>query len=132
MAEIKVRSSSRSEMIDIGARAEALVPKGFNGLCHLFCLHTTCGLAVNENADPDVKSDILAYLSKAVPKDSPLFSHSEGNSDSHIKALMAGSSLSLPVRDGSLLLGRWQGVYLCEFDGPRERSVAVTFVSAAF
>ena len=132
MAEIKVRTSSRSEMLDISSRTEALIPKGFkDGLCNLFCLHTTCALTVNENADPSVKSDILGYLAKAVPQAEPLFSHSEGNSDSHIKTLMAGPSLTLPVRDGAFLLGRWQGVFLCEFDGPRERTVAVTFIAAA-
>ena len=132
MAEIKVKTSCRSEMVDIGCRIESLLPKDFgDGLCNLFCLHTTCGLTVNENADPAVKSDILGYLSRSVPQDDPHFTHSEGNSDSHVKTLMTGPSLTLPVRDGALLLGTWQGIYLCEYDGPRTRTVAVTFVKAA-
>lgn len=132
MAEIKVRTSCRSEMVDISVRAAALIPTGFkDGLCNLFCLHTTCGLTVNENADPAVQSDILGYLASAVPPDAGFFTHAEGNSDAHVKTLLAGPSLTIPVRDGAFLLGRWQGIYLCEFDGPRERAVVVTFTAAA-
>ena len=91
-----------------------------SGLCMVFCPHTTAGITINENADPDVVTDLIFALEKTYP-DRPEFRHAEGNSASHLKASVVGSSATLIVREGHLLLGTWQGVYFCEFDGPRTR-----------
>ena len=91
-----------------------------NGLCVVYCPHTTAGITINENADPDVVRDLIFALEKTYP-DRAEFRHSEGNSASHLKASVIGSSATIPVRNGRLLLGTWQGVYFCEFDGPRAR-----------
>ncbi len=97
-------------------------------MCLVFVPHTTCGITINENADPDVQRDILMELDKIVPlRDG--YRHSEGNSAAHIKASAMGSSVIIPVVQGKLVLGIWQGVYLCEFDGPRPRNVHVSFIS---
>lgn len=93
-----------------------------DGIIVLQTLHTTCALTINENADPDVKSDILKDLGRKFPKE-PYFDHFEGNSDAHVKTSLIGSSLSLIIDDGKVLLGTWQGIYLMEFDGPRAREV---------
>jgi secondary thiamine-phosphate synthase enzyme len=95
-----------------------------NGLCVVYCPHTTAGITVNENTDPDVVHDLLLGLSRAFP-DRPEFRHAEGNAAAHLKASCVGSSATLIVRDGRLLLGVWQGVYFCEFDGPRTRQFYV-------
>lgn len=95
-----------------------------NGICYIFVPHTTAGVAVNENADPSVKSDIANTLERLVPQDGQ-YSHMEGNAAAHIKATLVGTSQSLPIVNGSLGLGTWQGIYLCEFDGPRTRRVVV-------
>ena len=111
-------------MIDITAEVESGLPDG-DGVCFLFVQHTTCGLTVNENADPDVQSDMLGFLRRLIPQFDPNFKHGEHNSDAHIKSSLVGSSVTVPFEDGKLVLGRWQGVYLCEFDGPRERKVVM-------
>ena len=129
MKTIKVKSSDREEMIDITADVEKLIPEKADGVCVLFTQHTTCGLTINENADPDVKSDMLGFLHRLIPQHEPNFKHFEHNSDAHIKSSIVGSSVTVPFENGKLLLGRWQGIYLCEFDGPRERRVLVTIVS---
>ena len=95
-----------------------------NGLCVVYCPHTTAGITINENADPDVVRDLIFALEKTYP-DRAEFRHSEGNSASHLKASVIGSSATIPVRNGRLLLGTWQGVYFCEFDGPRARRFSV-------
>lgn len=95
------------------------------GICVVFTEHTTCGMTVNENADPDVKSDMLGFLKKLIPQDYADFKHAEENSDAHIKSSIMGSSVTVPFSTGRLMLGRWQGIYLCEFDGPRERRIRV-------
>jgi secondary thiamine-phosphate synthase enzyme len=95
-----------------------------DGVCNIFVPHTTCGLAINENADPDVKRDIIAKLDDAVPESFP-YRHSEGNSPAHIKAVLVGPALAVFVEGGALQLGTWQGIYLCEYDGPRQREVWV-------
>src|SRR5215216_2418934 len=128
METIKVRSNAREEMIDITAKVEKLIPNNGDGICLCFTQHTTCGLTINENADPDVKSDMLGFLQRLVPQYEPNFKHFEHNSDAHIKSSLVGSSVTIPFEDGKLLLGRWQGIYLCEFDGPRERKVVVRIV----
>jgi secondary thiamine-phosphate synthase enzyme len=98
------------------------------GVCLVYCPHTTAGITINENADPHVVHDILLGLSKALP-DRPEFLHAEGNSAAHLKASCMGSSAAVPVQDGQLVLGIWQGIYFCEFDGPRERHFFVKIIS---
>ena len=103
--------------------------ENFNeGLAVVYVPHTTAGVTIQENADPDVQNDILAKLDRLIPKDEPFYRHAEGNSDSHLKASMVGSSATVFVEGGRLTLGRWQGVYLCEFDGPRRRRVLLKLV----
>ena len=130
MKTITVSSSHREELIDITGEVQRLITEHGKpeGICHLFTQHTTCGLTINENADPDVKSDMLGFLQRLIPQYEPNFKHFEHNSDAHIKSSLVGSSVSLPFSDGVLLFGRWQGIYLCEFDGPRKRKVVVTIV----
>ena len=127
MQTLTVNSSKREEMIDITRDVERELPDG-HGICVLFIQHTTCGLTVNENADPDVQSDMLGFLQRLIPQHEPNFKHFEHNSDAHIKSSLVGSSVTLPFEKGKLLLGRWQGIYLCEFDGPRERQVVVKVI----
>ena len=115
-------------MIDITAEISERLPKDENGVCILFTQHTTCGLTVNENADPDVQTDMLGFLNRLIPQDEPHFEHGEQNSDAHIKSSLVGSSVTVPFEKGKLLLGRWQGIYLCEFDGPRERKLIVKII----
>lgn len=130
MNTLNVNSSKREEMIDITRAVEELVNENsaVEGICVLFTQHTTCGLTINENADPDVKSDMLGFLRKLIPQYYEDFKHFEHNSDAHIKSSLIGSSVTVPFENGKLLLGRWQGIYLCEFDGPRTRQVLVKFV----
>lgn len=125
MKTISVTSTIREEMIDITGQVRSALPDG-EGICTLFTQHTTCGLTINENADPDVKSDILGFLARLIPQYESNFRHFEHNSDAHIKSSLMGSSVTVPFMNGKLQLGRWQGIYLCEFDGPRERSVLIT------
>lgn len=122
--QIEVKTSSRTELIEITNRiSEELTGTGItNGTCFLYTQHTTAGLTINENADPDVARDILAGLARLVPVTGD-YRHAEGNSDAHIKASLMGFSLTVPVIDGRLALGTWQGIYFCEFDGPRTRQV---------
>ncbi len=122
MIEIAVSTAGRQEIVDVTALvAQAVAESGMvDGLCHLFVPHTTAGLTVNENADPDVKRDLLMALGKLVPDD-PEFRHAEGNSAAHLKSLLTGAGATLFVNGGGLELGNWGGVYFCEFDGPRRR-----------
>ena len=122
MKTITVSSSLREEMIDITADVQRYIGEG-DGICLLFIQHTTCGLTVNENADPDVQSDMLGFLQRLIPQYEPNFKHFEHNSDAHIKSSLVGSSVTVPFENSKLSLGRWQGIYVCEFDGPRERQV---------
>ncbi len=124
MRAIKVTSENREQMVEITREIERGLPER-DGICVLFTQHTTCGLTINENADPDVKSDMLGFLKRLIPQYEPNFKHFEHNSDAHIKSSLVGSSVTIPFENGKLLLGRWQGVYLCEFDGPRERKVVI-------
>lgn len=125
MEKIEVRSRRREEMIDITREVASHIPAEGEGICVLFTQHTTCGLTINENADPDVQSDMLGFLRDKIPQYYKSFRHFEHNSDAHIKASLMGSSVTVPFAGGKLLLGRWQGIYLCEFDGARERQVIV-------
>jgi secondary thiamine-phosphate synthase enzyme len=127
---IDIRSRTRTEFIDITAdvREVLRLANVGNGVCHLFVLHTTTGITVNEGADPAVQMDINRFLNKMVPKDH-YFDHAEGNSDAHIKSALVGTSQTLLIENGKLLVGTWQSVYFCEFDGPRPRRVAVKIVA---
>ena len=128
MESIKVKSNSREELVDITRQVSELLPGAGAGVIVLFTQHTTCGLTINENADPDVKHDILLFLKNTIPQFCEGFRHYEHNSDAHIKSSLMGSSVTVPFSDGKLLLGTWQGIYLCEFDGPRERSVIASIL----
>ena len=130
MRTIKVQSTKREELIEITREASENLPKTGKGVCVLFTQHTTCGLTINENADPDVKHDILLFLQNTIPQYYEGFKHFEHNSDAHIKSSLMGSSITVPFENGKLLLGRWQGIYLCEFDGGRERKVLVQILLA--
>jgi secondary thiamine-phosphate synthase enzyme len=127
---IDIKSRARTEFIDITAELNEMLRLANvgNGVCHLFVLHTTAGVTVNEGADLAVQTDINRFLSKMVPND-PYFNHTEGNSDAHIKSTLVGTTQTMLVENGKLLLGTWQSVYFCEFDGPRPRRVAVKIVS---
>ena len=123
---LTLESEEKSELIDITARVNELIAKAHvvSGSCDVFVLHTTAAVTVNEGADPAVKRDIAGCLNKLVP-DAHYFMHAEGNSAAHVKASLVGPSERLLVDRGKLLLGTWQALYFCEFDGPRERRVAV-------
>lgn len=126
MITINISTKKRSEFIDITHQVQKSVSseKIDNGVCLIFCPHTTAGLTINENADSSVQKDIIACLKQLVPQGVG-YSHLEGNSDAHIKSSLMGSSLNVIVSDGRLELGTWQGIYFCEFDGPRRRMVYV-------
>ena len=125
-ATLEVRTGSKTELIDLTARIQQVVTESgvAEGLCHVFVPHTTAGVTINENADPSVKGDILMVLNKIISDREP-YRHLEGNSPAHIKASLMGPQLTVIVSQGRLLLGTWQGVYFCEFDGPRHRRVYV-------
>jgi secondary thiamine-phosphate synthase enzyme len=116
-------------LLDITERVARVVKSSrvAEGICHVFVEHTTAGVTINEGADPDVALDIEKELGKLVPKD-PGYQHAEGNSDSHIKTVLVGPVTSAPVRGGKLVLGTWQAIFLCEWDGPRTRNVQVAVV----
>ena len=116
-------TSRRDEMIDITRQIASIVAKSgvTEGLALVYCPHTTAGIAINENADPDVKRDVLMRLDEVYPWEHPKYRHAEGNTASHLKAITTGTSQTVIVTGGKLRLGRWQGIYFCEFDGPRQR-----------
>jgi secondary thiamine-phosphate synthase enzyme len=124
--KINVKTNSRVELIDITDKVQAVISKSkvSDGICFVFCPHTTSGLTINENADPSVRQDIINALNKSVPANAG-YTHAEGNSDSHIKSSLFGFSLTIFIEGGKLALGPWQGVYFCESDGPRSRQVWV-------
>ena len=124
--DINVRTSSKVELVDITSEVERLVRDSGveDGVCYVFVPHTTAGITINENADPSVRTDIIKELNKVIPF-SDDYSHYEGNSAAHIKASLVGFSETVFVEGRRLLLGRWQGIYFCEFDGPRTRRVVV-------
>jgi secondary thiamine-phosphate synthase enzyme len=130
--EIRVRTTRRAELIEITDELSRIVERAGlrEGILVAQTLHTTSALTINENADPDVKHDLLAKLERLIPHEEPFYRHAEGNSDSHLKTSFFGPSLTVIVSGGRLVLGTWQGVYFCEFDGPRERTVAVQLISA--
>lgn len=129
-AEIRISTAKRTQFVSITAKvAEVIASNGWqDGVVTIFIPHTTAGITINENADPDVASDMGRFSDELIPQDKN-FRHSEGNSDSHIKASFYGSSVQVIIRNGKMWLGTWQGIYFCEFDGPRERKVYLAFTS---
>ncbi|MGO9137089.1 MAG: secondary thiamine-phosphate synthase enzyme YjbQ [Syntrophales bacterium] len=126
MKQFAVRTNARAEMIDITDRIRILVKESGikSGFCHVFVPHTTAAITINENADPDVPRDILAELGKIIPFNNH-YRHVEGNSAAHIKASIVGASETVFIENGELVLGTWQSIFFCEFDGPRSRQVNV-------
>lgn len=127
MVELRVRTTRRTEARDITEQVVDSVKGKQGSLLHLFCTHTTCGLLINEDADPDVMKDLLETFERLAPRNSG-YAHAEGNSDAHIKSSLTGHSLTIPFSEGRPILGTWQGIYLMEFDGPRERRIIITVV----
>ena len=133
MERLSFATRSRCEMLDITAELAALVRRKAaegrwrSGALALFCPHTTCGLTVNEGADPDVRRDMLTFFKRLVPEEGD-YRHAEGHSDAHIRTTLHGPTLLLMVEEGELRLGTWQAVYLCEGDGPRRRSLWAQFL----
>lgn len=127
MSEIRVKTSKRVEAINITELIEKAIQGKQGSLLHVYTPHTTCGLTINEDADPDVMRDVLDALERIVPANYP-YRHVEGNSDAHIKAILAGSSVTIPCLQGKPAFGTWQGIFLMEFDGPRERKVIITLI----
>ena len=125
---INVKSKSRVEFIDVtGIVQETVKEAGVqDGICHLYVPHTTAGITINEGADPSVQRDIQNALSKVAPQDVTYF-HREGNADAHINSTLVGTSVHVIVDGGKLLLGTWQSIFFCEFDGPRHRRIAIKF-----
>lgn len=129
MKEIGIRTKSRTEMVDITDEVKRAIKESGvkEGVCIVYCPHTTAGVTINENADPSVRMDILNTLEKLVPYGAR-YLHLEGNADAHIKSTICGSSLNLIIEGGRALLGTWQGIFFCEFDGPRTRRVLVDVI----
>jgi secondary thiamine-phosphate synthase enzyme len=127
MRSFEIRTSQRTEFVEITDEIRQSVQSAGlrNGACIVYCPHTTAAITIQENADPDVVHDLLLWLNQHIPKAVPGFRHAEGNSDSHIKSSLVGNSAIVVVENGNLVLGTWQGIYFCEFDGPRKRSVIV-------
>ena len=127
---MSIKTFQRVEFIDITNEVDNLVKKSeiLEGICFLFVPHTTAGITINENSDPAVKNDIRLKINKMIPYREE-YSHNEGNSDAHIKSSLFGNSLNLIISSGKLALGMWQGIYFCEFDGPKNRSLYVKFIA---
>jgi len=125
--DVPLRTQNRAQWVDITAEVQRIVTASSvrKGICTIASMHTTGGVTLNENADPDVQRDFFHKLNELVPQ-SPAYRHAEGNSDSHLKSSLVGLSVQVPVTEGKMTLGTWQSVYFCEFDGPRSRRVAVT------
>jgi secondary thiamine-phosphate synthase enzyme len=126
METLRVKTERRTQLVDVTtAVARAVKASGVvSGICYVYVPHTTAGVAINEHADPDVASDLEGVFDRLVPHLGP-YRHSEGNTDSHAKAALVGVSQVIFVEEGKLVLGTWQGIFFCEFDGPRERKVFV-------
>ena len=132
MEEIQIKTRNRIEMIDITPLVNAVVNKSGvkNGVCIVFIPHTTAAITINENADPDVMHDILTELNKIIPLQDN-YRHGEGNSAAHIKSTLTGCSQTVFIENGTLQLGTWQSLFLCEFDGPRNRNAWIKIVKGA-
>ena len=132
MQTVEIPTRARSEPVDITSEVQAAVSESgvTEGMAVICSAHTTAGITVNEHADPDVMDDVMAALARLAPPTGP-YAHAEGNSDAHIKATLVGPSVSLPVSGGRLVLGTWQGLFFCEFDGPRRRRVTLQVIPGA-
>jgi secondary thiamine-phosphate synthase enzyme len=128
MTQFTVKTSAHSELVEITAQVQAVVEQVWSGegICTVFVPHTTAGITIQENADPDVARDLLYALDRAVPWRDAQYRHGEGNTAAHVKAALVGNSVQVFVRAGRLRFGTWQGIFLCEFDGPRSRQVWVS------
>ncbi|MHC2994037.1 MAG: YjbQ family protein [Candidatus Atribacteria bacterium] len=129
LKEITIQTSNQTQILDVTTQVQKVVRESgiAEGLCCVFVPHTTAGITINENADPSVKQDIVMELNKVIPFNDN-YSHLEGNSAAHIKASIIGSSVNVPVKNNNLLLGTWQGICFCEFDGPRTRKFYVKII----
>jgi secondary thiamine-phosphate synthase enzyme len=130
MKTLRVKTNRRTQFVDITREVEQIVRESDvkSGICYVYVPHTTAGVAINEHADPDVASDVEALLDRLVPQQGP-YRHAEGNTDSHMKTLLSGTSQMVFIENSKLALGTWQGIFLCEFDGPRQRMVFVKVVA---
>jgi secondary thiamine-phosphate synthase enzyme len=130
MKTLSIKTHAQTEMIDITGRVqEAIETAGFqNGLCILYVPHTTAGITINESADPSVRDDILMVLNQMVPWKAN-YKHMEGNSPAHVKSSLVGASQLVVVENGRMVLGTWQGIFFCEFDGPRTRKLLITYIN---
>jgi secondary thiamine-phosphate synthase enzyme len=126
-----VESAARVQMIDVTARVQKIIQQKRieSGLCCLFVPHTTAGITIQENADPATQHDLIKKLETLVPEVEQFYQHDEGNSDAHVKSALVGSSVTVPIDMGKLTLGKWQAVYFCEFDGPRERRLQIKILA---
>ena len=131
MKEVKVQTNSRSEMIDITSLVQAAISekKVKKGVCIIFTPHTTAAVTINENADPDVPRDIITALERAFPQNDH-YRHREGNSPAHVKSSLVGASTLVLIEAGRLVLGTWQSIFFCEFDGPRSRKAFLSIISS--
>lgn len=129
MEKISLRTSKRTVLIDITSKIQEVIVKSNvkNGICIVYCPHTTAGITINEAYDPSVQTDIAFAVDKLVP-DYREFTHSEGNSDSHTKTSLIGASENIIINDGKMMLGKWQGIYFTEFDGPRAREIWIQII----
>mgnify|MGYP002642100426 CR=1 FL=1 len=129
MAELVVKTAVRNQLVDVTLLVRKAVQESGvkEGLCIVYCPHTTAAITINENSDPAVVNDVLKKLSELVPANAG-YAHAEGNSDAHIKASMIGNSRLVPIESGNLLLGTWEAIFFCEFDGPRERKLVVKVI----
>ena len=128
LAQLEVATTKKQELVDITKRVRAEVKTSGiqNGICTVFAPHTTGAITINENTDPHVQTDILNALERVIPQGAKYYKHEEGNAHAHAKAAVVGFSESVPVQGGKLLLGTWQAMYFCEFDGPRNRKLTIT------
>jgi secondary thiamine-phosphate synthase enzyme len=131
METVHVKTQRRTQLLDVTDAVQRVVEKAGvdDGVCYLYVPHTTAGVMINEHYDPDVATDLEGVFDRLIPKSGP-YRHSEGNSDSHAKAALVGTSKAIFVEQGKLVLGRWQGVFFCEFDGPRERKMWVKLMAS--
>ena len=130
MKTLRVKTNRRTQFVDITREVEQAVRESDvkSGVCHVYVPHTTAGVVINEHADPDVASDVEGIFDRLIPHKGR-YRHAEGNTDSHMKAILTGTSQSVFIENGNLALGTWQGIFLCEFDGPRQRTVFIKIVS---
>jgi secondary thiamine-phosphate synthase enzyme len=130
MKTLRVKTNRRTQFVDITREVEQAVRESAvkSGICYVYVPHTTAGVAINEHADPDVASDVEGIFDRLIPHKGP-YRHAEGNTDSHMKAILTGTSQTILIENGKLALGTWQGIFLCEFDGPRQRTVLIKIVS---